>query len=146
MPVKWRKKAEELRLPYWDWATTLQPPCQIMEGADLKILAPDGSTETVKNPFLNYTFNPVPDFSLNHSSATFRCPEFTEEIAKEIKLDTYYLLIRAIGWEDMSNDCASYGPGHWPRLATSLEQIHNNIHNKTGGFMGEVRVAGMCTF
>ena len=143
MPAEWKRKAEAFRLPYWDWAQKLEPPSQIMKGADLKILTPDGKTETVKNPFLDYAFHPVPDFSPEGSPTTFRNPTFTNQVANEVRRNTLFVLNRTNSWDAMSNDRAGAGPH--PELASSLEQIHNGIHNRVGGFMGDVPIAGKCT-
>lgn len=140
MPPDWQRQAEAFRLPYWDWAQKLVPPPQIMQNKDLLIAGPNGKTETFKNPFYNYKFHPIPDFSPDGSPETYRNPTFTDRVADEIRRSTLFVLNRTNSWDAMSNDRA--GPGTHPELASSLEQIHNNIHNKTGGFMGDVPIAG----
>ena len=142
MPPEWQRKAESFRLPYWDWAQKLVPPSEIMSDATLDILRPDGTTDVFENPFLNYKFQPVPDFSPGGSAVTYRNPTFTDKVADEIKRSTLHLLNRTDSWEAMSNDGAGENPH--PKLASSLEQIHNRIHNKTGGFLGDTSIAGTC--
>ncbi|KAI0777961.1 hypothetical protein BC629DRAFT_620630 [Irpex lacteus] len=139
MSPDWQRQAEAFRLPYWDWAQKLIPPPQIMQSKDLLIAGTNGKMETFKNPFYNYKFHPIPDFSPDGSPETYRNPTFTDRVADEIRRSTLFVLNRTNSWDAMSNDRA--GPGTHPELASSLEQIHNNIHNKTGGFMGDVPIA-----
>ncbi|KAI0687171.1 hypothetical protein BC835DRAFT_1309269 [Cytidiella melzeri] len=138
MPAEWKQKAESFRLPYWDWAKQLTPPKEIMQSQNLDIVSPSGDTDNVENPFYNYHFNPVPDFT-DGTADTFRAPTFTRRVADEIRRSTLYVLSRTNSWDAMSNDRAGDGPH--PELASSLEQIHNNIHIKTGGFMADVSIA-----
>ena len=73
---RWVAAAQNLRLPYWDWATNIIPPPEVISKETVDIVTPDGQTTTVTNPLLKYTFNPI-DSSFPHSSwkTTIRHPD-----------------------------------------------------------------------
>jgi tyrosinase len=51
--------AENLRAPYWDWASNSVPPDEVISLQNVEIITPDGRTTSVPNPLYQYTFNPV---------------------------------------------------------------------------------------
>jgi tyrosinase len=55
----WLDAAQNLRAPYWDWATNSVPPPEVISMQTVNITTPDGKTASVPNPLLQYTFNPV---------------------------------------------------------------------------------------
>jgi hypothetical protein len=55
----WVIAAENLRAPYWDWATKSVPPPEVVSLQHVEIITPDGKTTSVPNPLYQYTFNPV---------------------------------------------------------------------------------------
>ena len=74
----WVAAAQNLRAPYWDWATNSVPPSQVISDQTVSIVTPDGQTTDVPNPLLQYTFNPIdPSFPLPYSSwqTTIRHPD-----------------------------------------------------------------------
>ena len=60
---QWKRAAEQLRAPYWDWASREGngvPPEEVIAQRDITIRTPQG-TKTMKNPLLSYTFHPKID-------------------------------------------------------------------------------------
>ncbi|KAG8917102.1 hypothetical protein FRC00_014036 [Tulasnella sp. 408] len=57
--VAWILAAEQLRLPYWDWASDSVPPAEVISMDQVIITAPNGQRTTVPNPLLGYRFNPL---------------------------------------------------------------------------------------
>lgn len=55
----WIGVAQNLRAPYWDWATNSVPPPEVISLQTVNILTPDGKTSSVPNPLYQYPFNPV---------------------------------------------------------------------------------------
>jgi tyrosinase len=56
---QWLSAAQNLRAPYWDWATNSVPPPEVISLQTVNIITPDGKTTSVPNPLYQYTFNPV---------------------------------------------------------------------------------------
>jgi tyrosinase len=56
---RWVKAAQNLRAPFWDWATNTVPPPEVVSLETVKIITPNGNTTTVPNPLIQYTFNPI---------------------------------------------------------------------------------------
>ncbi len=56
---RWVGAAQNLRAPYWDWATNSVPPPEVISLQSVDITTPDGNTTTVPNPLYQYTFNPI---------------------------------------------------------------------------------------
>ena len=74
----WLTAAQNLRAPYWDWATNIVPPPEVISLESVSIITPDGSTTNVPNPLFQYTFNPIdPSFPDPYSSwkTTIRHPD-----------------------------------------------------------------------
>jgi tyrosinase len=55
----WISVAENLRAPYWDWATNSVPPPEVISLQTVNIITPDGKTTSVPNPLYQYPFNPI---------------------------------------------------------------------------------------
>jgi tyrosinase len=56
--ARWSLAAENLRAPYWDWATNILPPPEVISLEYLDIIKPEGK-KSVPNPLLRYKFKPV---------------------------------------------------------------------------------------
>lgn len=56
----WTKAADELRIPYWDWAAPPQLFPEVMTAPTVQITTPTG-TKNVKNPLYRYEFLNVPE-------------------------------------------------------------------------------------
>jgi tyrosinase len=73
----WITAAQNIRAPYWDWATDIIPPPEVISLESVNIITPDGNTTAVPNTLLQYTFNPIdPSFPAPYSfwQTTIRHP------------------------------------------------------------------------
>ncbi|KAI0330497.1 tyrosinase [Cubamyces sp. BRFM 1775] len=154
----WRKAAEDVRQPYWEWAKFSIPPPEVVSLQKVAIQTSDGRRTLVRNPLLRYRFQPVdPSFlgSFAKWPTTIRYPTSTSPAAKDdvkrllevlqanqtdLRSKTYALLTRARTWPDFS--CNAAGDGH--STANSLEAIHDSVHDAVGGtgHMGDPAYAG----
>jgi tyrosinase len=153
----WVTAAQNLRAPYWDWATNSVPPSQVISDQTVSIVTPDGQTTDVPNPLLQYTFNPIdPSFPQPYSNwqTTIRHPDDPnspdattdvqglvsdlQSIQGDLTESTYNLLTRVTTWPAFSNHTAGDGGS----ASNSLEAIHDEIHGYIGGQMGDPSVAG----
>ncbi|KAH9986652.1 tyrosinase [Russula vinacea] len=154
---RWLGAAQNLRAPYWDWATNSVPPPEVISLQTVDIITPDGNTTTVQNPLLQYPFHPIdPSFPAPYSywQTTIRHPDNpgspdattdSDALAQElgslqndITTSTYNLLTRVNTWPAFSN----HTPGDGGSSSNSLEAIHDEIHGIVGGQMGDPAVAG----
>ena len=55
----WLNAAQNLRAPYWDWATNTVPPPEVISLQTVNITTPDGNSTDVPNPLYQYTFHPI---------------------------------------------------------------------------------------
>ncbi|KAI1794979.1 photo-regulated tyrosinase [Ganoderma leucocontextum] len=154
--TEWRQAAAELRQPFWDWAASGQavPPDEIIRLSKIVIRAkPDGKPTEVDNPFLAYTFKSIlpgciPPF--DKWTTTLRYPKnnqsdpdaFARALSanqESLTSQTYFLFTLLNTWPEFSNARAELGGNP----ATSLEGIHNTIHDLSGGggHTGEISVA-----
>ena len=62
--------ARALRLPFWDWASDIVPPRQVIADRQITYTAPDGSRRQMANPLYQYRFHPV-DRSFDSPFNTF---------------------------------------------------------------------------
>ncbi|KAF8500857.1 photo-regulated tyrosinase [Russula emetica] len=154
---RWSSAAQNLRAPYWDWATNVVPPPEVISLQTVDITTPDGNTTTVPNPLYQYTFNPIdssfpapyeywqttirhPD-NPNSPDATTDVQALTDDLSSvqsDITQSTYNLLSRVNTWPGFSN----HTPGDGGSSSNSLEAIHDEIHGTIGGQMGDPSVAG----
>ncbi|KAI0270019.1 photo-regulated tyrosinase [Gloeopeniophorella convolvens] len=154
---RWLTAAQNLRAPYWDWATSTVPPPEVISLATVNIITPDGKTTAVANPLLQYTFHPI-DKSFpspySHWKTTIRHPdnpnspnattdvqaliEDMQSVQEDITSSTYNLLTRVRTWPAFSN----HTPGDGGSSSNSLEAIHDEIHGLVGGQMNDPSVAG----
>ncbi|KAF5350909.1 hypothetical protein D9758_010517 [Tetrapyrgos nigripes] len=157
----WRRAAENLRSPYWDWAdrsTEYLPPSEVYHSLNhptLRITTPNGLIQ-VPNPLLSYRFQelfpwsiqcrfddlpttvrhprPNPEDSIRAFKESVRGPAMTEDLGHEL----WKTLNWNNTWPKISNSGTTQGAN-----ANSLETLHNAMHNKIGGcgHMGEVPTA-----
>jgi tyrosinase len=76
--TSWLTAAQNLRAPYWDWATNTVPPPEVISLQSVNIITFDGSTISVPNPLYQYTFHPIdPSFPPPYQSwqTTIRRPD-----------------------------------------------------------------------
>ncbi|KAI9508870.1 photo-regulated tyrosinase [Russula earlei] len=153
---RWVGAAQNLRLPYWDWATNSIPPDVVTSRTTVVITTPDGNRTTVSNPLYQYTFNPIDSsFPQPYDSwqTTIRRPDDPNSpdastdvsglisdlssIQSDITSKTYRLLSRVHTWPAFSNHSRDDGGS----ASNSLEGIHDEIHGTVGGQMGDPSVA-----
>ena len=66
--AEWKKAAEMLRAPYWDWALKAGdgvPPEEVIAQQEITVHTPHG-TKKMKNPLFSYTFHPKVDPSFKY--------------------------------------------------------------------------------
>ena len=56
---RWQQVAADLRQPFWDWASEIVPPRQVIADAQVTYTASDGSRKQMANPLYQYRFHPV---------------------------------------------------------------------------------------
>ncbi|KAH9980148.1 hypothetical protein BGW80DRAFT_483046 [Lactifluus volemus] len=157
----WRTAAENLRAPYWDWATpdNIIPPPEIISLQTVSITTFDGSTIPVMNPLYQYKFHPIeetfyPPFKLWQNTLRHPNPpgspdattdvqdlrDHLSSIQSDVTGGTWRLLTQVTDWNEFSN----HTPNDGGSAINSLEAIHDNIHTHTGwgGHMGNTYVAG----
>lgn len=143
MPPAWKQAARALRQPYWDWASGLTPPAEVLQLRQISILQPDGSNRTVDNPLFSYKFADTAS-SFANVNETFRRPSnLTLTHGRQLARQTYDLLTRVNDWFGFSTNAAG-----GDSISSSLESIHDDIHGTIGGMMGSVPYSGkpICHF
>ena len=77
-PEHWMKAAQDLRAPYWDWASHSVPPVEVIWLEAITIIKYDNTKGPVNNPLRRYIFHPV-DLSFespyNQWKTTLRHPD-----------------------------------------------------------------------
>ncbi|KAF2840525.1 Di-copper centre-containing protein [Patellaria atrata CBS 101060] len=155
---KYVAAANELRLPYWDWAIdpaggTVMPAS--MSTKTISVTYPNGTTATIQNPLYTYNFNPLraadfPDPNNNMppfdewkttlrqpSSSTASAVSNDAALEKELKgnlnynrAQLYKLFTQTQKYQTFSNKASGGSIGN-------LESLHDNIHSAFGsGHMG----------
>ncbi|TFY66267.1 hypothetical protein EVG20_g4820 [Dentipellis fragilis] len=157
--ARWIKAADDLRQPYWDWASDIIPPAEVISLQQVTIIDFDGKPVKVDNPLLRYKFHTPaePSFPPRWQKwrTTVRHPnsddadaeddvdEMKRVLASEqssVNTNTYHLMWKVKTWAAFSNIRIGDGGSS----SNSVEAIHNSIHNLVGrkGHMGSPEVAG----
>jgi tyrosinase len=145
--ARYRKLAEQLRLPYWDWAketaeNELVMP-RSMSQLTISITFPNGTRANVDNPISMYRFHPLkPEEILppyDQALTTIRnANSYTEPSQPEAQEDIlrlnmvwrkeqlYVLLSQYQTYNQFSNSGSE-----WTRLG-NIESIHDDIHGTFG--------------
>ena len=147
---KYVAAAKDFRAPYWDWASV--PPANTpafptaLSAPNLTVTAPDGTTKSIANPLHSFTFhpmNPSPnDFPPRWSAlpTTVRYPGASDQdtitpiIANELSSLANNVGLLLLSYKNF--DAFSYSqwdPNTSPGQYGSLEDVHNRIHDVTGG-------------
>src|ERR1700744_3946934 len=168
-PAKLRAKyvaaAQVFRIPYWDWATTASPTFPtLISSPTASVVWTDGTTKTIPNPLYSYKFNPINpssgDFDENWSQfpQTVRYPSSTTTsrdnlVTSAMKNDNaslrknVALILTDPGYKNFdafsNNEWRTSAP---PGTFGSLEDIHNEIHDKTGGDSGHMSSLDVSAF
>ncbi|KAK9895306.1 Di-copper centre-containing protein [Cystobasidium minutum MCA 4210] len=141
---EWKGAAENLRLPYWDWATKkMLPPVTTVTSLD--IAQPDGTTKTLdENPLSAYRFKERTSIRTVGASQTERAPDFmdtedTWNMTEEMRINLMDMFLKVHDWYGFSNDGRASGDA--ASHGNSVEAIHDVIHGDVGGFMGYIPIA-----
>jgi len=91
---RWVTAAQNLRAPFWDWATNSVPPPEVVSLTTISILAaPGGTPADVPNPLYQYSFHPIdPSFPSPYDSwqTTIRSPDNPD--SPDASTDVDYLI------------------------------------------------------
>lgn len=140
---EWKEAAENLRLPYWDWAIKKMPPPEVMTMTSIDVVKPDGTTMTIdQNPLFAYNFKDQSSISTVGRNRTRRGnPIWLDDNGTtELRIKVSQMFDTIHDWFGFSNDARfeETTASH----ANSLEAIHDQIHGDVGGFMGSIPTAG----
>ncbi|KAF8249103.1 Di-copper centre-containing protein [Wilcoxina mikolae CBS 423.85] len=159
---KYKKAAEKVRLPYWDWASDANQGRipDVVAAQQIAVTKPSGSV-LIKNPLYSYTFTNSEyrkqyfrNITQQNFTTTVRRPSNITLLSQNDmisdtlvttfparKLSTFQLF----SISTFSRFSAARYPGKsLPIDFASIEMIHNNIHGAVGGgqgHMGNVAVA-----
>jgi tyrosinase len=148
--TKFQGIAQQLRLPYWDWA--MLPPSNgpilpdSVTSQNIAITYPNGSTATIANPLFQYTFHPLrqgdlgPPFDkwtytcrgvsdLNNPNTPSNNGVAQSNLANDMnnrRSTLYQILTQYQSYNLFSN----HGSGNSP--VGNLESIHDGIHAAFG--------------
>ncbi|EEP82835.1 predicted protein [Uncinocarpus reesii 1704] len=132
--------AENLRIPYWDWASNPVLPSSLIN-TQIQITTPQGR-QSITNPLYSYTINPTTgkgfpsNDPLSRYRTTVRCPDSRGQTnhnlvqsnlrnrGANIRQSTYALFTSQPDYTGLSTRVAS---------SRNLESIHDGIHVAVGG-------------
>jgi len=114
---RWVTAAQNLRAPFWDWATNSVPPPEVISLTTISILAaPDGTPTDVPNPLYQYTFHPIdPSFPSPYDAwqTTIRSPDNPD--SPDASTDVDYLIRYDSPLSESSTSHSSFSP---PKITT----------------------------
>jgi tyrosinase len=87
--------ADNLRLPYWDWASIPQMPNVVSEPT-ITITTANGDEE-VNNPLFTYQFNPNRNTTLFPGGGLADSPQTVRSATANTDLGNANLMMRAVG-------------------------------------------------
>ncbi|PGH15646.1 hypothetical protein AJ79_02239 [Helicocarpus griseus UAMH5409] len=145
----YQKAAEDLRIPYWDWANDPELPKSVIV-PELNINTSEGM-KTIANPLYNYTLNPTteqgfPNDPLINFPVTVRNPDQNgvsqyDAIQKTLnangaflRIQTYQLLASENNYTVFSTDALQDRGDDY----NNLENLHGLIHVSVGGNLGHM--------
>ena len=155
--TKYVNAANIMRWPYWDWAA--QAPAgrphlpKIISDYTCTVNAPSGQRTLTPNPLFRYDFSNPSNLvyspfttwtrtyrypnsnSANAASNTQACINAFENIADSLQDQIYQLFTTCKDYLHFSNDDAGSSS---TQCRSSLEAIHNTVHNTAGGPGGSV--------
>ncbi|VDC05544.1 unnamed protein product [Peniophora sp. CBMAI 1063] len=144
--------AQELRLPFWDWANNSSPPGQVVSDAQVNFVSANGSVQTMTNPLLAYRFHQVDaefESPFNTDPTTLRHPTgfgtgarsdvaaLQGQLASsqdDIMAKTYNMLARVKTWSAFSNSAS----GDDNSTSNSLEALSDLVQLDVGGRAGHM--------
>ncbi|KAK3335847.1 tyrosinase precursor [Cercophora scortea] len=151
---KYVAAAQDFRAPYFDWAS--QPPAgspafpTALSSATIQVVDVDGKTKAINNPLYQFTFHPLNpsrgDFTAqwNRYPTTVRYPNRTTGKSQDSRIapilanelaslrsNVGLLLLSYHNFDAFSFN--RWDPNTNPGEYGSLEDVHNEIHDRTGG-------------
>jgi tyrosinase len=163
LKARFAAAAKDFRIPYWDWASSASPAFPtFLTTEQIKIMGTDGTIKPILNPLFSFKFHPVNpargDFDSYWSQfdETVRYPDRegqsqNSQVTRALRNESdslrtnvsIILLSQTYGQFDAFSNNAWLQNGH-PGQYSSLEDLHNEIHDKTGGngHMSSLDVAG----
>ncbi len=150
---KYVQAAKTIRLPYFDWA--MRPPSgspafpTALSSEKISVVDVDGVRKQIDNPLYKFSFHPVSaapgdlDAQWSQYKATARYPDarlnsddskVARVIANEndsLRRNVSLILLSYHQFDAFSNN--QWRGNNTPGTYGSLEDMHNEIHDKTGG-------------
>jgi tyrosinase len=173
--ARWKAAAEQVRLPYWDWAATdlesAEAPQMTVEEVTVTRPMPDGSSKivTIPNPLFSYVFQNTTlrteyfrDQFLGAKQTVRQPPNSLDQSSDnnavnsamtrdyQSRRQTTYGLFSIPTFREFSN--TQVNTRSQPNTWSSVESIHNTVHNSVGGSYGHMTavpysaVRMLCTF
>ncbi|KAH8880045.1 tyrosinase-domain-containing protein [Thozetella sp. PMI_491] len=163
---RYEEAAQDFRMPYFDWA--IIPPTgssgfpAAISSAKISVVDIDGKSKSIDNPLYQYTFNPLnpqpQDFDDQWSQypTTVRYPDqngnshdsqITSILNNEngsLRNNVSILLLSYHQFDGFSSN--QWNNETSPGAYGSLEDIHNEIHDKTGGPGGHMSALEVSAF
>ena len=108
--------ADDLRLPYWDWASEEEIPSVVL-AQTINVIKPNGPTD-IANPLFSYAFQQSPPDTHVGGSETAR-----HAVANERIVNTFPgRQLQTLGL---------FNIGQFNEFNTALEGIHGSVHGKS---------------
>ena len=123
---KYQKAADDVRLPYWDWAsekTQSRIPAS-MKQSSISVIKPGTGSTTIPNPLYSYRFLNAQDSSSGLGASTVRGPNDDALVESFPSREQETL--------DLFSD------EEYNTFSSNLEGIHDTVHAFVGGDMGFV--------
>lgn len=159
MRAKYVQAASDFRIPYWDWASRVAPQTSSFPTAisspTVNIVDINGATKQIANPLFSFRFDDktIPrelalDRNWSQHRATVRSPDrngnsqnslvsrvLTNESAS-LRANVSLILLSYKQFDAFSD--SQWAQGERPGDFGSLEDLHNEIHDKIGGSGGQM--------
>ncbi|PQE08166.1 hypothetical protein CJF31_00008268 [Rutstroemia sp. NJR-2017a BVV2] len=149
--------ADQLRIPYWDWASDAEIP-SVVSAQTVKITTPSG-VQTVKNPLYQYNFQHVPldpntfptgdyDGELATYNFTVRFPDYVGS-GDDIDAANTYLTSAGLTEQVWTALMKSETFNNFVTMASagsSIESPHGTVHVYVGGAYGHMSMLSYSAF
>ncbi|TVY48584.1 Polyphenol oxidase [Lachnellula occidentalis] len=125
--------ADNLRLPYWDWASISTMP-DVVSQPTVTITTPDGDQD-VDNPLFTYKFQQFPmNTTLFPGGGLANSPQTWRDNSADQSLQNSNLMNRA--WYTLTKSTNYSSFATTVTSGTSMESVHNSVHGAVGGQSG----------
>ncbi|KAF8858063.1 Di-copper centre-containing protein [Acephala macrosclerotiorum] len=159
MQATWQIAADQLRIPFWDWASNSTLP-DIVEQPTTQILNSSGEYQIVNNPLYQYKFQNMPmnqqyfptsdsDGWLAQYPQTMRGVS-TQGGPSDIGLSNYYMAyfqLKTNTWYALTKTAGLFNNFSTTAYSgMSLESVHNDVHVAIGGNAGHMSYLSYAAF